>query len=391
VSYLHITSDQQLQEYCSRVAQAPEICFDTEFISENSYRSELCLIQVAVGDELAVIDPLAVKSVQPFWDLVVAPGHDTLVHAGREELNFCLNATGKCPNNLFDVQIAAGLISNEYPAGYGSLLYKMLGITLEKGETRTDWSRRPLSKQQLEYALDDVRHLPKLAQQLRMRLHQLGRTEWHAEEMTVWQNEVTEYRQREQWYKLSGINSLSRRSLAVLREVWLWREQEAQRRNQPVRRVLRDDLLIELAKRRSADPKQIQALRGMERSDFGRIVPAIAHAIQKGLSAPELDLPASQRPATSQQYSLLGQLLSTALTSLCRSQNIAVSLVGTASDVRDLISYRLGVSKEKPSLATGWREQIVGHLFEDILHGRTTIRIGDPHSDDPLVFEARPN
>ncbi len=294
MSYLHITSDQQLQEYCSRVAQAPEICFDTEFISENSYRSELCLIQVAVGDELAVIDPLAVKSVQPFWDLIVSPGHDTLVHAGREELNFCLSATGKCPHNLFDVQIAAGLISNEYPAGYGSLLYKMLGITLEKGETRTDWSRRPLSKQQLEYALDDVRHLPKLAQQLRMRLHQLGRTDWHAEEMTAWQNEVTEYRQREQWYKLSGINSLSRRSLAVLREVWLWREQEAQRRNQPVRRVLRDDLLIELAKRRTADPKQIQALRGMERSDFSRILPAIANAIQKGLSAPELDLPASQ-------------------------------------------------------------------------------------------------
>jgi len=135
VSSLFITTAAQLAEYCAELATAPVIAFDTEFVSEHSYRSELCLIQVAALEKLAVIDPLAVGDVRPFWDLIVAPGHETIVHAGREELNFCLHATGKRPANLFDVQLAAGFVSYEYPAGYASLLNRMLGITLEKGET----------------------------------------------------------------------------------------------------------------------------------------------------------------------------------------------------------------------------------------------------------------
>ncbi|MDX1965220.1 MAG: HRDC domain-containing protein [Pirellulales bacterium] len=388
MTHQFITSAAHLQRFCQEILTEPYIAFDTEFVSEHTYRSELCLIQVAAGEHLAVIDPLAVRDIKPFWDAIVAPGHQTIVHAGREELNFCLQATGERPADLFDVQLAAGLVGNEYPAGYGALLQRLLGISLEKGETRTDWRRRPLSRSQLEYALDDVRHLRAIRDILTEKLTSRGRLGWLTAEMEEWQAEVTEYRTREHWYKISGNTGLSRRSLAILRELWHWREGQAKMLNQPARRVLRDDFLIELAKRRSADIKQIQAIRGLERSDYKRVLPEIADAIERANSLPEGQLPVSQKRDLPQQFTLLGQFLSAALSSICRSQNVAMALVGTATDVRDLIAYRLGYdSGEPPLLAQGWRAEVVGQIIEDLLSGERCIRIVDPQSDDPLRFD----
>ena len=130
VDHEHITTDRQLQSFCQLLAAEPAIAFDTEFVSEHSYRPELCLIQVAAGEHLAVIDPQTIDDIAPFWRVLAAAGHDTIVHAGREELLFCLGAVGQPPERLFDVQIAAGLVGFEYPAGYGSLLFKLLGQRL---------------------------------------------------------------------------------------------------------------------------------------------------------------------------------------------------------------------------------------------------------------------
>ena len=194
--------------FCQELADAPAIAFDTEFVSEDTYRPELCLIQVACGDRLAVIDTMAVKDVTPFWRWLVAPGHETIVHAGREEMLFCIDAVGAAPTGLFDLQIAAGLVGFEYPAGYGALLFKLLGERLEKGETRTDWRRRPLSERQLIYALDDVRHLEAMRAALGKRLTALGRVEWLETETAAWQDDVRATRGRERWWKVSGISGL---------------------------------------------------------------------------------------------------------------------------------------------------------------------------------------
>jgi ribonuclease D len=155
--------------------------------------------------------------------------------------------------------------------------------------------------------------------------------------------------------------------------------------------VLRDDLIIELAKRRTADPKQIRAVRGLERGDLQRSLPKLSEAIESALSLPDSELPRTERRETPNQINMLGQFLSSALTSICRSAQIAPSLVGTASDVRDLVAYRLGFDVGgTPVLAEGWRAEVVGHLIEDLLAGKTSIRIADPLSDEPLVFEPRP-
>lgn len=390
VHYELITTDAQLKRYCEELSSATTIAFDTEFVSENTYRPELCLIQVAVDDQLVVIDPLEMENIDLFWEALVQPGHETLVHAGREELCFCLDSQNRGPANLFDVQLAAGLVGYEYPAGYGKLTERVIGKKPHKAETRTDWRRRPLSKRQLQYAVDDVRYLKDIRDALGERLEKMGRTDWLTAEMERWQQSVEESRSNARWRRVSGSSGLAPRSLAIVRELWLWRDGEACRLNRPPRRVLRDDLILELARRRDADVKQIKAIRGLDRGGLQSMMPGISASIQKALDLPDKDCPRPQRRETNQQSVTLGQFLATALGSISRQAQIAPSLVGTVEDVRDLISDRLGERRrndEPPPLTQGWRAEVVGRVLDDILSGKTSIRIVDPRSERPLVFE----
>lgn len=389
VPHINVTTDSQLQQFCQRLDGCEWIAVDTEFISERTYRPVLCLVQVATQSELALIDALAIDDVTPFWRAVAAPGHETIVHAGRGELEFCVRATGKRPAGLFDVQLAAGLVGIEYPAGFRTLLYRVLGETPRAEETRTNWRRRPLSDRQIQYALDDVRYLPAIRDSLRARLHELGRLGWLEEEMSVWQEEAEQALSEERWRRVSGKSSLDRQSLAVVRELWRWRESEAERRDCPTRRVLRDDLIIELAKRKTAELKQIRAVRGLERGDLKRALPRIAESIQRALSLPEQDWPTRPFREETPRLAVLGQLLSAALGSICRQAELAPGLVGTPSDVRELIAYRTGRARRNPPprLARSWRAEVVGNLFDDLLAGKKSIRISDPASEHPLLFE----
>jgi ribonuclease D len=386
-----ITTRRDLQAFCGRLGGQDTIALDTEFVSEDTYRPQLCLIQVAVSGQLAVIDTLAVGDVTPFWEALVSGEHETIVHAGREEVSFCIEAAGRPPRDLFDVQLAAGLVGLEYPASYGSLMSRLLGRTLHKRETRTDWRRRPLSAHQIEYALDDVRDLQALRDELFQRLEQMHRLAWLRDETARWLADLQDQREQARWRRVSGSGNLSSRELAVLRELWRWRDQEAQRRNQPVRRVLRDDLMVELAKRRSADPKQISAVRGLDRPDLRRTLPGLSAAILAGLKLPDEQCPKVIRRETNSHLNTVAQFLASALASICRTAKVAPSIVGSAQDVRDLIAYRLGEEKpdQPPLLAEGWRAEVVGHLLEEVLQGRMAIRIRDPRSEEPLVFESR--
>jgi ribonuclease D len=392
VQYEFIATQQELVDFCEAAAAARIIAFDTEFVSEDTYRPELCLVQVAADDRLAVIDPYPLEDLSPFWNLLAKPGHTTVVHAGREELRFSLAAIGRGPENLFDVQIGAALIGMEYPAAYSTLVSKLLGESLPKGETRTDWRRRPLSQRQLEYAVHDVYYLERLSELLQSRLAQLGRDSWLVDEMQAWQRLVEDFEHGERWMRTSGIAGLSRRHLAIVRELWQWRDEEARRRNQPTKRILRDDLIVELAKRQTSDPKRIRALRGMERGDIQKQLQRIVTAIDTALALGDGELPSLDRRPARSQLNVLGQFLATALGSICRSANVAPSIVGTAQDVRDLIAHHLKLTDpddEVPILARGWRAEVVGRVIEDLISGQLAISIVDPLADEPLAFEPR--
>ena len=308
-----------------------------------------------------------------------------------------------------------------FSAGLGNLVSKFLARTPPKHETRTDWRRRPLSKRQIEYALNDARYLPPLKDAIFQSLTALGRLEWLQEEMESCQQAIDRSLAHERWRRVSGNASLNARELAIVRELFLWRDAEARHRDMPARRILRDDLIIELARRGSDDPRRIQAVRGMERGDLRRRLPELAAAISRGLELPEADCPPCATREHVPELSVLGQFLFAALGSICRESQLAPNLVGTPGDIRQWMAYRAAKGGRKaerrllgddqrgtppsaaapsrqkappppsavPQLARGWCAEFVGRLFDDLLEAKISIRIGDPRSDYPLVFERR--
>jgi len=390
VSHESINNPAQLADFCRRLARADRIGIDTEFVSEDTFRPELCLVQVVTPDELAVIDPYRVGDMRAFWQILADGEHSTIVHAAREEVNFALTACGRQPANLFDTQLAAGFCSAEYPSSYGSVVTRFLSARPAKGEQRTDWRRRPLTEEQIDYALEDVRYLLPLYETLGRKLKQLNRLEWLGEEMDRWLTDLLDARDNPRWRRVSGLGSLSPRCLAIVRELYMWRRNEAESRDVPPRRVLRDDLLVEIAKRKSDHVEKIRAVRGMHRGMKPEMLEELAASVKRGLEAPLGDIERPSQEAMPSQLNLLGQFLSPALSSICRNANVATSLAGTATDVRDLIAYRLGFASGEegpPLLASGWRSELVGHLIEELLAGKKSIRIEDPMSEHPLAFD----
>ena len=386
-----ITTDEALAAFVRRLESAKYIGFDTEFVSENRYRPELCLLQVATESEFVIVDTMEVRNVDAFWEAICEGDHITIVHAAREEFLFCYRAIGKRPSNFFDVQLAAGLVGMDYPSSYGNLVSRVVGETLDKGETRTDWARRPLTDRQMAYALQDVTHLMPLYEKIKSKLDKLGRYEWIVDEMDLWQAQLEKTVDEPQWHRVSGVANMNRKSLAIVRELWIWRDAEAKERNRASRRVLADDLIAELAKRGSADIDRLRAIRGFENRVAKSSITPISNAIQRALKMPKDDYPKRLPRNKTTNLGLLGQFINIALKVICKEQNIASSIVGTSDEVRNLAAWRMGVLelKSPPKLATGWRADLVGQLVEKILDGSIAISVGDPKSDHPLTLQEK--
>ncbi len=385
-----IESDKQLRRFCEENSGQSIIGFDTEFVSENRFRPEFCLLQIAAGDNLAIVDTLAVQDLKPFWELRREPGRITIAHAAREEFLFCFRDVQFRPSNLFDLQLAAGLIGMEYPAAYGTLVSKLCNVQLEKGETRTDWSRRPLSKSQIKYALQDVVHLKELHQKINKALVDLNRLDWYHDEVDQWMTRLETAESEPQWRRVPGISGLNRRALATVREIYIWREQEARKKNRSPKRVVPDDLLVEIAKRGSARMDKLKSIRGIDRRVSGHLHKSICSAVDRANQLSDAELPEKPPRHRTQNLGLLGQFVTTALNIVCREAGIASNLVGTASDVRELAAWKLGLlrkSKNKPKLLTGWRKAFVEEWIDDVLAGKVRLRVGNAKSEQPLVIE----
>ena len=389
IPYQEIKTRQQLAEFCKRSVSSRFIGFDTEFVSENRYRPELCLLQVATDEEFAIIDTLAIDDISDFWNLLVTGDHVTIAHAAREEFLFCYRACRQRPQKLFDVQLAAGMIGLEYPAAYANLVSKILGTTIDKGETRTDWMKRPLSQRQIDYALRDVIHLKPLYESISASLQRLKRTAWLEEEMQSWQTSLEATCDEPQWQRVSGISGLKSRELAIVRDLWNVRDEEAEKKNRSPKRVLADDLIVELARRGTSDPKRLKAIRGFENRVAASLVGRISSAIATANSLPDSELPPRMPRSKTINLGLLGQFLTTALKIVCMHENISPAIVGTSQDVRDLAAWRMGLagSKTQPALAKGWRAEIIGQLIEKMLDGSVAIRVDNPKSSQPLILE----
>jgi ribonuclease D len=381
----HVVESQSGLTACvDHLATCEVIGFDTEFIGEQTYHPRLCLVQVATPERLFLIDPLRLDNLDPFWELISDPARVSVVHAGREEVRMCRLFSGRPPGNVFDLQVAAGLLGVGYPASHASLVHHFLRVRLSKGETLTDWSRRPLTRQQIRYAYDDVRYLHPLYAKIRRKLNELGRLAWCDEEHSgLIRKWLAEDPDREPWRKLRGLGGLDARQLAVVREVYDWRTSRAEKVNRPARFMLRDDLIIELARRTPESEKDLSVVRGIGRND----VPGILTAIQKALATPDNELPQPEgRDHDPPQVALIAGLLQSALATFCGDNRLTPALVATASDIRALIRSRIqgAALPDDCPLTTGWRSEFVLPTLLDVLEGRRALRVADLNRPLPL-------
>jgi len=382
-----VRTPEELRACCEYLANCPQLGFDTEFVGEKTYHPHLCLVQVAAPERVFLIDPLSAGPLDLFWNLLVDPSRLVIVHAGREEVRLCRQWIGQPPGNLFDLQIAAGLVGMQYPIGHGALVSQLLNVYLPKGETLTEWRNRPLTGNQIRYAFDDVRHLLALWQRLRKRLEAKDRLGWAAEEFDrLKKNALATPEETERFRKLRGSGSLSRRQLGVLRALCGWREERAAEVNRPARTVVRDDLLVEVARRNLTKAHDLEVVRGLSK----REVPAILAVVNEARALPleECPLPL-ERDQDPPQVQLVTNILTALLGDWCARHEVAQSLAATSQDVKLLVRARLQGEElpEASALVRGWRAR---HLLPEVLamlDGKRTLRIADIASETPFTFE----
>ncbi len=373
-----IVSDQRtLETRCRGWRAAGCFAFDTEFIRDETYDAALCLIQVTTDESVVLVDPTAGLDVGPFWDLVADQTVVTVVHAGKEDFEVCLRSTGKVPRNVFDVQIAAGFVGHGYPLSLVRLVEQMVRHRISKAQTLTDWLRRPLTPEQIRYAAEDVVYLPEIHRRLRKELETAGRMKWAEEEFKCFEDPVFYHAPpEERVQRLKGSTKLDGLGLLVLERLVDWRDQWAQSRNRPIRALMRDDVLVEIARLRPQQTRNLEVLRGFPQSKNHKLVAELVEIIAEVCRTPKSDWP---KPAVRREDSpmtkALLDLLSAVIQATCHDDDLSWSLLGSTQRLRELMDFHAGRLKERPALLRGWREEFIGHRLLDLLEGRSKLHL----------------
>jgi ribonuclease D len=358
-------------------ARAEGTCaVDTEFVWERTYAPALCLVQLATAERLAVIDPLAGAPVDPVAELMADPAVEKVMHAPSGDLAAFVLHHDVRPRNVFDTQVAAGF------AGYGGspslerLLDQAVGVRLQHDEGFTDWSRRPLTPTQIEYAADDVRYLLDAARALRVRLAGQGREAWVAEEMAQRYGDGAKLVQDPElaWRRVSGRGRLRGEQIAALAATAAWREREARRRDLPASWLIKDATLIEIARRRPRTPRDAESIRGLQLRkgpQLDGLLAAVAAAGPPPSGASEGDLPGEVR----RRVRVVLPLASAVLQARCGEAGVASELVATRAELEALIAgHAMGEDGGHPLLA-GWRRELAGESLLRLLRGEIALRV----------------
>lgn len=369
-----IADSAELKAFCARLAGADFITVDTEFLRDSTYWPRLCLLQLAGpgDDDVAAVDPLAEGlDMAPVFALFDDPGMVKVLHSARQDMEIFFHMSGRLPAPIFDTQVAAMVCGFGESVGYDTLVRKLTGAQIDKSSRFTDWSRRPLAQRQLTYALADVTHLRKVYQKLAKRLDKSGRASWLDEEMAILTSPETYRLEPEEAWKRLKTRSNDRRYLAVLRALATWREVEAQQRDVPRGRVLRDEQLFDIAAHRPTSEEELARSRGINRDlARGRIGKAILEAVASGLALPDSELP----PAPPKQQPINGigplmDLLKVMLKLRCEEHDVAQKLIASSADLE-----QIAMNDEADVLALrGWRFEIFGRDALALKHGTVAL------------------
>lgn len=372
-----ITTTQALRGFCKTIKGGPFMCVDTEFMRDSSFWSKLCLIQASGPNTEAVIDPLADGlDLTPFLDLMMDPSLKKVMHAARQDMEIFYAMCGGVPAPLFDTQIAAMALGYGDSVGYMALVKGRLNVNLDKGQRFTDWSRRPLSPKQLHYALGDVTHLRDMYPSIVADLEAKKRLHWVEEEMeSLLEESLYTYKPEDAWQRLK-VRNPKQDYLAVLKAAAAWREEEAQRKDTPRGRVLKDDGIYDLAQNKPKTKEDLSRLRGIPRgfersSSADKLLRRIKDALEnKETYAPVIERPRRMPPNLGPTLDMLKTLLRLR----CEYNDIAPRLIANAADIEQIAAF--GAKADVQALK-GWRREAFGDDALKMLRGQIALRLKD--------------
>jgi ribonuclease D len=372
---VYVDDSEKLAALVERLRGAPLIALDTEFMRERTYYARLCLIQIATDDLVAIVDPLAIEDRAPLWEVLSDTSSVKVLHSGVQDLEIIYYETGTVPAPIFDTQVAATLAGYPQQIGYGALVKDVTGTALDKGDTYSDWAKRPLSETQLKYAENDVRYLPEVYRALLGKLESSGRLPWVEDDLAALGDPMSyEVRYEELWRRVKRASSLDRRGLGTLRELAAWREREAQRRNIPRRWVLGDESLIEIARRSPKTREKLRSVRGVSDKLAKGLYDDVLVVVADARKIPDAELPRlEKRNRRVVEADGLVDMMAGLVKVRAREHDVAVPLLASRDDLEALASGE----REGNKLLEGWRRGIVGDELVELIEGRVSMRVAD--------------
>ncbi len=351
---------------------------DTEFMPEGRYRPLLCLVQIVVGEEITMLDPIAGPEFDPapLAECLADPAVEIVLHAGRQDVALLRRCWQTDVTNVFDTQVAAGFAGFSAQAGYLGLLHDVLRIRLKKSASFTRWDQRPLTEEQLSYAAEDVEHLLPLADEIQARLIAKDRLEWAREECLPIAAATDERNPEEVWRRLPRSSGLDARERAIARELAAWRERTAEREDRPVGSVLRDPSVVELAKRAPRDRAALGSIRGLTPDVGRRRGQEILDAIERGRNAEPIKLDREERLMSESGDGPVIALAESLVRARALEAGLAYELIAARADLSPVVvAVRRGA--ELPSVRTleGWRRALVGDELVQLLKGERTLTV----------------
>ncbi len=370
---MYLSAYDELLAFCERASAHAVLAVDTEFLREKTYHPRLCLIQVATKDEAVAIDPLLIDDLAPLAALLTDQTKTKVFHACDQDLEVIRDNLGIVPTPLFDTQLAAAFLGYRMQMGYGALVQAYEGIRLAKADGLTDWSRRPLDEEQLRYALDDVVYLPRIYDRMVQQLLQRDRLSWIGPELDAIVERVTSAREpREAFMHLKRSSSLTRRQLAVAREICAWREELASARDLPRKWVMQDEVVVELCRQAPRSVERVRRIRGTDNlteRDAQRLV----RAIRAGIECDPKDYPLIKHKArASAETDSAIDLMYALLRLRSESEGVAIPLIATRDDLHEFV-----LGRKDSALQQGWRYELVGSRLEALLRGEIGLTVKD--------------
>jgi len=367
-----ITTDEDLLAFCEQVGKYDLLAIDTEFMREKTYYAKLCLIQVATPSMAVCIDPFCIKDLAPLLEILFHGQNVKIFHSARQDLEIFYDNWQKIPEPLFDTQVAATLLGYPDQIGYANLVQNLLDVHLDKTASRTDWSQRPLTDEQISYALDDVRYLVQLYPLMQKQLDEFGRLEWLDDDFNDLTNpKLYSKSPEESWKRVSGHGKLRAKQLVILKQLASWREETARLRDKPRKWIINDDILHAIIRQPPDTIEKLSRVRGINTSlvqkDGTEIVKLIATA---------RDIPESKWPSIKPQVRLtpdedaLADIMMTYLKYIAAAEKISPSALATRKEIE-----KLARGEHDIPLLNGWRKQLAGDALIELLDGKRSLRV----------------